>query len=1161
VATHDLSLFVGDTLYFSAEGSLTRGIDLSRSFAIDNQAIHLSFDFLRFDTWDGNQFQVFIDGRPVVQQPFYDWQYSAAQSGSSSGVTWSITPTSAADQDLNGNLSNWWDSNDQVFRVTLTIPAERPTIRLGIGSTLDEAIENESYGIRNLEIHLADDPSQLLLSEADNLAERWNGGRSAISTILGNFIGPYGSETNIGRELWRIDNSTGEPVPLDINPGPGGSDPRELFAVGEKLFFTAYMPGVGYELWTLDPADNYPYLVADINPGEASSRGDRSYSWWHGWNWRPYGDNSVEAAAGRIYFSALGPEGLELYVVAPSTAGAQLIDLNAGTGGSEPQLLKVVGDRLFFKAFDGSKWALYGTNVESGLPYELTIPGLTNAESVQNLITVGERLYLVSDAYSDDGTVYGALYSIDTRTDEASRTEDISQVTRLTVVSGRLFFRAYSSITGRYDEWFVLKPEDPSQAANLIDFQSGWWGSSIESLDSSSDAIYSVAYGRPLEDLSRSFDLADEAVSISFEFLRLDTWDGEHLRLYLDGQEVFSEPFVYYYDFSDQSRTGEAAGYSWSITPISGIDHFTGNENYLDQLFQITVTIPAGRRSIRLSLGSTLDEDPNNEGYGIRNLEIRSAVDPSQLLLADQGHDPSLWSGGRSASSATLGAFLGVFGGTKEWNLWRLDPHELTRTMRPLLPAAAPNKQSVSNLFSVGNTLYFSYDDGVTGHELWQSDGTAEGTRLAADVNGRSLPAHPRDLTDVNGRLFFTADDGVNGRGLYTLDTATGLVQRLAVPGLTAGKDAYIDSLMAAEEKLFFRSYNSNDAGIYQPLYNLDPTSLAISQVADVSHVNSLQYLQGQLFFSAYSSTHQEGYELFRIADGSLEPELIDVNPGSGSSDVQDLVQAGGVVFFTAVRDGLGRELFRLDESRNAVPARDIRPGNRGSDPHLLFVVDNTLYFVADDGFHGRELWQSNGTEAGTRLARDINTLTLDASPEGLVDVNGILYFKATDGRLGRGLYRIDPASGRPQRLVIPGLTGGNEATVDGLINASGRLYFRSHSSSDEGTYQPLFTLDPATGSISQVAGVSHVNGLKHLNGQLFFTAYSETSQEGYELFRIAVGSVQPQLIDINPGTGSSHPDHLTLHDGTIYLAARRDDIGRELFRLGPDFVPLALAT
>jgi ELWxxDGT repeat protein len=637
-------------------------------------------------------------------------------------------------------------------------------------------------------------------------------------------------------------------------------------------------------------------------------------------------------------------------------------------------------------------------------------------------------------------------------------------------LNGQAYFSAYSTTENAGYELFTLAPGDASQTPKLLDLRPGAAGTSINGLTAGPDALYAVTYGRPLEDLSRTFSLGGQAVTLSLDFVRLDTWDSEELRLYLDGQLVFSQPFVYY--GNNDLRTGSSEGYGWSITPISALDQFGGSVSWQDQIFRVSVTIPAGHASIRLGLGTTLDEALDNESYGIRNLEIRPVANPGQLLLSDSGADPSLWRGGRTASSTALGTFLGVYGGANEWNLWRLDPTELNRTMRPLLPASAPNKESVRNLFTVGGTLYFSYDDGVNGRELWQSDGTAAGTRLAADINGRSLPASPQLLTDVNGKLYFTADNGVNGRGLYVLNSATGQVQRLVVPGLSGGNTYYIDSLVNANGRLYFRTSYFNDAGTYRPLYTLDPGTGAISQVAGLQYVDGISYLGGQLFFRAYSSSFQEGYELFRIADGSAQPVLIDVNPGGGSSSAQELVEAGGVLYFTAERAGIGRELFRLDASFNAVPVRDIWPGANGANPRSLFAVGSSLYFVADDGFHGAELWQTDGTEAGTRLARDINNLTLDASPDGLLDVNGILYFIATDGGLGRGLYRIDPASGTPQRITVPGLTGGNEAYIDGLVNANGRLYFRSSYYSNSSVYRPLYTLDPATEVISQVSGV-----------------------------------------------------------------------------------------
>ncbi|MFN5193975.1 MAG: hypothetical protein ACK5E6_06055, partial [Cyanobacteriota bacterium] len=902
---------VGGTLYVAATGATNRGIDLSRTFNLNGEAVTLSFDLLRLDTWDGEQLQLFIDDQLILAQPFVYYSDPGPRSGSSGGFSWSITPTSSVQE-----LGGWASYPDQIVRVSVSIPAGRASIRLGLGSTLDEPTDNESYGLRNLEIRSTADPSQLRLSDPGSDPTLWTGGATASFPALGTFLGRFGrdSSPSLGRELWRIDNATGEPVPIDIHTGAGSSDPWGLFNVGGQLYFTAYVPGVGHELWTLNPADNVPHLVADVNPGEGWSR-----TWWNGYE----GRNNVLAAGGRVYYSADGVQGRELYMLAPGTVGAQLIDLNLGTGGSDPQAFTVVGDRLFFKAYDGTSWGFYATNPDTGVPTRLAIPGqANNLGNIDSLIGLAGRLYFRVNYYNDNFTVYRPLYSVDAATAVVTPVAGVSSVDGLTAYQGQAYFRAYSATENVGYELFALAPGDTTQTPKLLDLLPGPSTSSINWLAAGPDALYAVAYARPSEDLSRTFTLNSEAVTLSFDLLRLDTWDGEQLRLTIDDQLIVAQPFLWYSD--PGTRTGTSGSFSWSITPITPIQEMGGWASYPDQIFRVSVSIPAGRASIRLGLGSTLDQGVDDESFGLRNLEIRPAADSSQLLLSDSGNDPSLWRGGRVASSSALGTFLGSVGAGPEWNLWRLDPIELNRTMRPLLPAGAPNKESVRNLFSVGDTLYFSYDDGVNGRELWQSDGTAAGTRLAADVNGRSLPASPRQLTDVNGKLYFTADNGVNGRGLYELNTATGQLQRLVVPGLSGGNTAAIDGLVNANGRLYFRTSGYSDSGTYQPLFTLDPATGAISQVADVQYVSGIRCINNQLLFAAYTTSFQGGYELFRIPDGSVQPELIDVNPGGGSANVQELVEAGGVLYFSAERSGLGRELFRLDASFNPVPVRDI---------------------------------------------------------------------------------------------------------------------------------------------------------------------------------------------------------------------------------------------
>lgn len=87
------------------------------------------------------------------------------------------------------------------------------------------------------------------------------------------------------------------------------------------------------------------------------------------------------------------------------------------------------------------------------------------------------------------------------------------------------------------------------------------------------------------------------------------------------------------------------------------------------------------------------------------------------------------------------------------------DGTRIVRDIRPGLQGSGP-----SGLIAVGDTLFFSADDGEAGRELWQSDGTSEGTFMVADTRPGPEGSDPQGITFVNGRILFSADDGTYGR-------------------------------------------------------------------------------------------------------------------------------------------------------------------------------------------------------------------------------------------------------------------------------------------------------------------------------------------------------------------------------------------------------------
>ena len=70
----------------------------------------------------------------------------------------------------------------------------------------------------------------------------------------------------------------------------------------------------------------------------------------------------------------------------------------------------------------------------------------------------------------------------------------------------------------------------------------------------------------------------------------------------------------------------------------------------------------------------------------------------------------------------------------------------------------------------VNNVLYFSHDDEVHGHELWQTDGTAIGTYLVKDVNTGFIGSFVRNMVEFNGSLYFAAYTDGHGYEFWKSD-------------------------------------------------------------------------------------------------------------------------------------------------------------------------------------------------------------------------------------------------------------------------------------------------------------------------------------------------------------------------------------------------------
>src|SRR5260221_441643 len=332
---------------------------------------------------------------------------------------------------------------------------------------------------------------------------------------------------------------------------------------------------------------------------------------------------------------------------------------------------------------------------------------------------------------------------------------------------------------------------------------------------------------------------------------------------------------------------------------------------------------PLYRATSALALASALGLTGCGGGASSASSAPATAPPPSNVFGCSSG-------GSSSASSTPVPAptffLLAATDGVSGIELWKTDGtaggtalvKDINTTATLHSCAGEGGTLFPSEFVFFNGAWFFSADDGVTGPELWKSDGTPGGTVQVKDINANpGAGSSPRDLTVFNNALYFSADDGVSGRELWKSDgTVGGAVQ---VKDIAPGAGSVAGVLAA---------FSSSPAGF-----------------AEVSNA---------LYFP--SDDGVTGPELWRTDGTEGNTVLVkDINPSTGSL-VSELTVFGAALYFSADDGVSGPELWKTDGT-NTMQVKDINtaPG-AGSAPNALTVFNNALYFSANAGFTGRAL-------------------------------------------------------------------------------------------------------------------------------------------------------------------------------------------------------------
>jgi len=151
-------------------------------------------------------------------------------------------------------------------------------------------------------------------------------------------------------------------------------------------------------------------------------------------------------------------------------------------------------------------------------------------------------------------------------------------------------------------------------------------------------------YGKaPDAATEKTFSIANnegKGTVVSFTFHRLDSWDNEFFKVFINGNTVINRSF----DMSQVTQNAEGtavygdATYSWWIIPVeNGYRNYIGsNPNWIDQEFKVAIKIVPNNghslSSVKVGFGSSLDSASSDEAFAIDDFAID--VPLPQIVLA-----------------------------------------------------------------------------------------------------------------------------------------------------------------------------------------------------------------------------------------------------------------------------------------------------------------------------------------------------------------------------------------------------------------------------------------------------------------------------------------------------------------------------------------------
>ncbi len=479
--------------------------------------------------------------------------------------------------------------------------------------------------------------------------------------------------------------------------------------------------------------------------------------------------------------------------------GQQLVkDIWAGKGKSSPTSFEVFNGKLYFTADDSTHgrevWVTDGTS--TGTKLLLDILSGTATSSPTELTAYKNHLYFSAGVtslrlYRTDGTAAGTKNILSfwpsagvNRTDEIETSGDF------------IYFNGYNSKIG--SEIFVSDgTESGTDGKDVYPFKS-FGGSPLSSNpdgfeDASGTLFFNATYQTKGKDpyylnsktLKGAVDVNPNlGNSVARDFTKMGN-------------------YVYF----SATRNKKAS--------IGGPANDEGNE-----LWRVKVGFSSPQLVKNIYTGAYKNANPRN---------LFSWGDSIILFSATDGGNIGLWkTDGTNAGTISVNSgatspkwfvnFKNEIYFVSQNHLWKTDG-----TFNGTV--VVDNTVNITSPFTkINNRLYFTSSDITHGEELWETDGSKQGTKLIKDIYEGTNSSSPKNFAVLNNILYFTATDSVNGEELFSYtDTCNAYAGGLNFNGNVG---------LCAGDSIKLKASSFNSSAIFSWLYNGSNTATNIDSLS-----------------------------------------------------------------------------------------------------------------------------------------------------------------------------------------------------------------------------------------------------------------------------------------------------------------------------------------